>query len=144
MTIRLDGTSTSATSRSTKVSAHESMRIKKVNLPQTLNLLYYIFNRLLFQAKLPTIPVRVKDLSIDGYQGYFDYDGLARKPVEIVISSETLDPVKVLVHEMTHAYQIVVLKQRPKVESHHTPSFVRLLYSRYKKLGFDLDPEDVL
>jgi hypothetical protein len=120
------------------------MRIRKVNLPQTLNLLYYIFNRLLFDAKLPTVPVVVRNLDADGCQGWFDYDDKNRKPVEIVISSETLDPVKVLVHEMTHVYQIAVLGHAPKVDSHHTPSFVKLLYSRYKKLGFDLDPQDVL
>lgn len=119
------------------------MRIKKVNLSQTLNLLYYIFNRLLFDGKLPTVPVKVRDISKEGCQGWFDYDR-ATLTGEIVISSETLDPVKVLVHEMVHVYQIAVLKHKPPADSHHTPSFVRLLYPRYKKLGFDLDPQDVL
>lgn len=120
------------------------LRITKSSLPSTLNLLYFIFNRLLFNSKLPTVPVKVRDLSLTGCQGWFDYDKESGLPVEIVIASETLDPVKVLVHEMTHVYQIAVLKHKPATESHHSPSFVRLLYSRYKKLGFDLDPEDVL
>ena len=119
------------------------LRIPKANLGSTLNLLYYIFNRCLFDNKLPTVPIKVRDISDTGCQGWFDYDRVS-KIGEIVISSETLDPVKVLVHEMVHVYQISVLKHRPSVESHHTPSFVRLLYSRYKKLGFDLDPQDVL
>lgn len=75
-----------------------------------------------------------------------DFDPKTKKPLEIVIDSESVDPVKTLVHEMTHIYHLFIVRKGLSLpsSSYHPPSFVRLLESRYKKLGYELDSQDVL
>lgn len=119
--------------------------LNKSNPSQTLNLLFYLFNLFLFDSKLPTIKVVARNLESLGLSGYFKYiedtETKDRVPDLIAIDPKCLDPARTLLHEMCHAYHRIVLDIRDP--RNHPPSFVRLLRSKYKKMGFEVDPLDI-
>lgn len=74
-------------------------------------------------------------------RGWFGYHKDTQKAKCIIIHSEEdeLWP-QILLHEMVHCYYTSVLKRKQTVD--HPPGFLRLLKSKYKKLGFRLQPEE--
>lgn len=112
----------------------------KKNLDSILNLLYYLFNRLLFSNKLPIVKVKSVLFADSSLAGCYIHDLHKLDPIVICIDPRTEDPVRVLVHEMCHVYYTTVLRR----EGEHPPGFVRLLNQKYKKLGFpSAYPEEI-
>lgn len=106
----------------------------KKHLEQSLNLLYSIFNKLLFGDTLPKVTVVTCEFKEKGLAGCFLHDAKTLKPLIISIDKRYKDPVRALVHEMAHVEWTCV---RKKTGSEHPPGFIRLLNSKYKKLGFE-------
>lgn len=119
-------------------------KTSKKYLVSFLRVQYHIFNRLLFSSKLPKVPIYLGDLGPE-YRGVTVSTG---SEYWIVINDTDPNPVKVLLHEMTHVYHDFVLKIKSDTQpegrkSDHPPSFVRLLRSRYKKLGWAIEPGEL-
>ena len=110
-----------------------------VNLEDNLNLLYSIFNKLLFKDKLPRVLVKVASIKDPDTRGFFAYQN--KKPIGIVISKKDPEPIRVLVHEMCHVYESCV--KRKWTGKDHSPGFVRKLSQVYRKLGFKVDPSEI-
>lgn len=106
----------------------------------SFNLLYSIFNKLLFKNKLPTVVVLVDKIKDEDVRGFFAHKD--KKPIGIVISKDDQDPVRVLLHEMCHVKLSCVDGIWDKPD--HPPTFIRLLRSVYKKVGLSLDESEVV
>lgn len=91
---------------------------------------YSLHNKIFFRDKLPKIDiVLIKD---DRYDGFYLHKGM--QPICIGINPESIDMTRVLLHEMTHAYVHLVLKEG-KDKPMHSPAFVRVLTRVYRKAG---------
>lgn len=110
---------------------------------KTLKACYQAFNLALFKGNLPYVPIRIRNMTKLGLRGWFGYNKDTRQPKCIIIDykQDELWP-QVLLHEMCHVYYTSVLKRKQK--ENHPSGFIRLLRSKYKKLGFSLLPEEKL
>jgi SprT-like family len=112
------------------------VRIKKID-NSVINLLYSMFNKLLFKGKLPKVLVKMANLDGMG-PGGCDLEGVylvykdSRLNGTIFVDISAKDPVRTLLHEMVHVW---VFKVRKIDDSGHPPVFVRKLSQVYKKTG---------
>jgi hypothetical protein len=105
-----------------------------------LKAVYRAYNKALFGDKLPEIPILVRDMRKLKLRGWFGYKkDLSPKCIIIDHKQDDLWP-QILLHEMTHLYYTSILKRRQTEP--HPPGFLRILKSKYKKLGFSLLPEE--
>ena len=109
---------------------------------KTLRAIYKAYNLALFDNQLPSIPIYVAELRKQGLRGFFSYSKNQKAKCILIDSKESELWPQILLHEMCHVYYTSVLKRKQKVD--HPPGFLRLLRSKYKKLGFTLLPEEKL
>lgn len=113
------------------------MKINKNS--SSFNLLFSIFNKLLFKNQLPTVVVLITKIADKDIRGFFSHKD--QKPLGIVISKDDPEPVKVLLHEMCHVK--IASVDGIWEEDDHGPEFVKLLESVYKKVGLEIDPFEI-